>query len=170
MCLLKTRVKFIICVVAMSGSLSSLRAEENPLKNQILTVVRQQTMSEEQFTAFDKKIEKKLVEMPFSEQDLAVSSELNQIYEVYRKAIESHRANLRTQYDLGQKVIQQIQETDELSKNRRDRASVSNSLFACLSRAHGARNGNQRFGDENRPSASSWNSALLLIIAKIRAK
>lgn len=113
---LKTRVKFIICAVAMSSSLSSLSAEENPLKSQILTLVQQQTMSEEQFTAFDKKIEKKLVEMPFSEQDLAANPELNQIYEVYRKAIESHRANLRTQYDLGQKVIQQIQETDELSK------------------------------------------------------
>jgi hypothetical protein len=108
------RLKLFICAVMMATLSSSLQAGEDPAKSQILALVKQMTMNEEQFFAFDKKIEKKLIETPFSEQDLAANPQLPQIYEVYRKAIESHRANLRTQYDLGQKMIQQIQETEEL--------------------------------------------------------
>ena len=110
------RLKLIICAVAMTALSSSLRAEDDSPKQQILAAAKQMALSDEQFQAFDKKIEKKLIETPFSEQDIAEKPELTQIYEIYQKAINDHRANLRTQYDLGQKMIQQVQETDELSR------------------------------------------------------
>ncbi len=113
---LKTRVKFTVLAVAVAIFSHSLSAEEDSPKEQILALVQQNTMSEEQFSVFDRKSEMKLKETPFSEADFAAKPELSKIYEMYHRAIEAHRANLKAQYDLGQKVVQQIRETDELTR------------------------------------------------------
>jgi hypothetical protein len=83
---------------------------------QILALVRQMTISDEQFSAFNEKIEKKLAEGDLKAKEEDLQPELNRILVVYKKAIEGHKANLKTQYDLGKKTVQQIEAIDDLSK------------------------------------------------------
>jgi hypothetical protein len=47
---------------------------------------------------------------------LKMAPELNRIYELYKGAIERHKINLRTKYDLGKKTFQQIEEVENLLK------------------------------------------------------
>ena len=83
-------------------------------KQQILALVRQMTISEEQFNAFNEKIEKKLAERVLQASEVGLQPELNRISELYRKVITEHQANLKIQYDLGRDTFQKIEATEDL--------------------------------------------------------
>lgn len=89
------------------------QVEASP-KQQILELVKRMTISEEQFSAFNKNIEKKRAEGPFQARTLEMQPELDRIFEVYKRAVEAHGANLKTQYDLGQKTIREIESMEDL--------------------------------------------------------
>lgn len=82
-------------------------------KQQILALLRQMTISEELFNAFNEKIEKKLAERVLLAREVDLQPELNRISELYRKAITEHQANLKKQYDLGRDTFQKIEATEE---------------------------------------------------------
>lgn len=85
-------------------------------KEQILAFVRQMTISEEQFNAFNEKIEKKLAERDFQAREVNLQPELNRISELYKKVIKDHQANLKVQYDLGRSTFQKVQAENDLSE------------------------------------------------------
>lgn len=93
-----------------------MNAVEASPKQQILALVRLMTISEEQFNAFNEKIEKKLAERVFQASEVGLQPELDRISELYKKVVTEHQANLKIQYDLGRNTFQTIEATEDVSE------------------------------------------------------
>ncbi len=83
---------------------------------QILPMVRQMTISDEQYAAFNQNIDRKLAERVWIAKDANSQTTLDEISKLYKKAIEDHKENLKTQYDLGKKMVQQVASEQDLGR------------------------------------------------------
>jgi len=81
---------------------------------QILPMIRQMTISDEQYAAFNQNIDRKLAERVWTAKDANSQTTLDEISKLYKKAIEDHKENLNSQYDLGKKLIQRVETAQDL--------------------------------------------------------
>ena len=87
----------------------------SPVVQQILPMVRSIMISDEQFATFNQNIDRKLTERAWTAKDANSQPELDTIFLLYKKAIEDHKANMQTQYDLGQKMFSKIETTEDFA-------------------------------------------------------
>jgi hypothetical protein len=87
----------------------------SPIVLSILPTVEQMTISDAQFAAFNWSIDRKLSERVWTAKDADSQTILDKISEAYKKGIEYHKENLKSQYDLGKKMIEQIKSVQDVA-------------------------------------------------------
>ena len=86
-------------------------------QQQILHLVETAVIKENDFTSLNSNIESKLIgKIPRARQE-ELQPEVDRMDPLYKKALEGLQECLKTQYDLGAKVIQQIKATEEADLN-----------------------------------------------------
>ncbi|HEV7736878.1 MAG TPA: hypothetical protein VGO47_05840 [Chlamydiales bacterium] len=86
------------------------------ISEQIISMASRMTISDAQYAAFNQNIDRKLAERVWTAKDANSQTALNEISKLYKKAIEDHKANLKTQYDLGKKMIEQVASEQNLGR------------------------------------------------------
>lgn len=84
-------------------------------KDQILSLVEKMTLSDAQFQSFNAKIEAKLLETPKAKRE-ELQPELDKIQCIYKEAVLKYQTNLKAQYDLGKRTVEQIKKIENLDQ------------------------------------------------------
>lgn len=84
-----------------------------PVKNLIITL-KQTVISVGQFNVWNQQIENKLAAAPPIAKAPHLQPAVDAITKVYREAMQQHQMNLRLQFDIGQKFIQQIDRVQQV--------------------------------------------------------
>jgi len=93
--------------------MSAVAISPKPL---ILNLIQQGTFSKEAFSGFEASFKAKLIERTLPPRTPELKEELDRIYGLYKAAVQSSLECLQANYDLGQKVIEAIKETEDLGK------------------------------------------------------
>jgi|GEM_PF-4889382 hypothetical protein len=101
----------------MSVAIAPLQGQNlSFIKQDILDVLKPGLVSEELYKNLNEKIERKLSERVLEAKTAEMQPKLNEIYQLYKRAVEGYKANLKIQYDLQQKTVQEIVAAEDLFK------------------------------------------------------